>query len=454
MNRSIPFSVVFACLLFVSAGSASSQDLALDFPIESYTLDNGLRVVLSPGDRSPTVAVAVYYDVGSRNEEQGRSGFAHLFEHMMFQGSENIGKGEHFQHISGNGGRMNGTTSEDRTNYYEILPSDRLALGLWLESDRMRALSITAENFENQREVVKEERRMRVDNQPYVPAYLAFQEMFYENWAYGHSVIGSMDDLDAAELADVQAFFDLYYAPNNAVLTIVGQFESAEARVLVEQYFGDIPRGAEPPVVDATEPPQQAPREESVTDALATQPMAIVAWHSPSAPNAEHDIMNVLSEILTGGESARLYRRLIRNDEIALDVSSATDGKRGPDMFWIEATTRDVDPTVARDAILEEVALVVSNGVTPEEVAAAQQRMVSDVVFGLEGNLRVAQVIGRDTLYYGEPDRLNGSIDRILAVTAEDIHRVAAAYLTQNNLNMMLIRPESDDAAIDEGGAE
>jgi len=448
------FSILVACCLALCASPVSSQELTLDFPVETYTLDNGLRVVLSPSDRSPTVAIAVYYDVGSRNEERGRSGFAHLFEHMMFQGSENVGKGEHFQHISGNGGRMNGTTSEDRTNYYEILPSDRLALGLWLESDRMRALDISAENFENQREVVKEERRMRVDNQPYVPAYLAFHEMFYENWAYGHSVIGSMDDLDAAELADVQAFFDLYYAPNNAVLTIVGQFESAEARTLVEQYFGDIPGGEAPPPVDASEPPQQARREMSLTDALATQPMALVAWHSPSAPDPDHEVMNVLSEILTGGESSRLYNRLIRTDEIALEVSSATDGRRGPDMFWLEATTRDVDPTLARNAILEEVARVVTDGVSSEEVAAAQQRMVSDVVFRLEGNLRVAQVIARDTLYYGEPGRLNGSLDRIRAVTAEDVHRAATTYLTANNLNIMLVRPETDEPASDEGGAE
>jgi predicted Zn-dependent peptidase len=439
-----------AAVLLASGVALADEPIALDFPVEQYTLDNGLRVVLSPGDRSPTVAISVYYDVGSRNEVEGRTGFAHLFEHMMFQGSANIEKGGHFQYIEANGGRMNGTTSEDRTNYYEILPSDRLGLGLWLESDRMLSLDISAENFENQREVVKEERRLRVDNQPYVPAFLAFQELLYEAFEYEHSVIGSMDDLDAAELADVQAFFDLYYAPNNAVLTIVGDFESADARALVELYFGDIPRGAEPPPVAIVEPPQTEPRELSLDDRLATQPMLLMGWHVPSAPGPEADAVELLNQILTGGESSRLYARLVRNDQLVLAIDGNTDGKRGPDVYYMSATMRGHPPEAAREAIQEEISRLVSGGVTDDEFEAARQRLMSSTVQAVEGNLSLSLIMGRDALYFDDPTRINTAIGRIMAVTREEVQRVAATYLVLENQTTVYIRVvEGDEDAVE-----
>src|SRR6476469_5354603 len=203
-------------------------------PIEKYSLANGLRVVLNEDHSVPVVALAVYYDVGSRNEREGRTGFAHLFEHMMFQGSENVPKAGHFQHIMKAGGTMNGTTSSERTNYYETLPASQLPLALWLESDRMRSLAVTQENLDNQREAVKEEKRLRYDNQPYVNAFLLMNELIFTNQANAHSTIGSMEDLDAATIDDVQQFFRVYYAPNNAVLSVVGDFDRQEARELVE----------------------------------------------------------------------------------------------------------------------------------------------------------------------------------------------------------------------------
>ena len=447
MTRWLFLLTLAACTLQVGP-IAADEPVQLRFEIEEYTLDNGLRVVLVPSERSPTVAISVYYDVGSRNEERGRSGFAHLFEHMMFQGSENIAKGEHFTHISANGGRMNGTTSEDRTNYYEILPSDRLALGLWLEADRMRSLDISAENFENQREVVKEERRLRVDNQPYVPAILDFNAAFYRSWEYSHSVIGSMDDLDAAELSDVQAFFDLYYAPNNAVLTIAGDFEPSQARELVAQHFGDIPRGNQPPEVVIVEPEQTDRQDLERTDALATQPMVIVSWHTPPAPDPEYDAIEIMGQILAGSESSRLYGRLVRQDEVALQVDVGTDAKRGPDAFWISAITQGQDPAVARDTILEEVARLARDGVTEDELAAAKQQFIRQVVSNVEGNLYLSLIVGHDALYYGEPDRINGAIERIQGVTTEAVQAVAQRYLTEANLNVMLIHVADEE----EGG--
>jgi predicted Zn-dependent peptidase len=211
-------------------------------PIEQFTLENGLRVVLSEDHGVPVVSVCVYYDVGSRNEREGRTGFAHLFEHMMFQGSENVPKAAHFQYIFNSGGTMNGTTSSERTNYYETLPANQLPLALWLESDRMRSLKVTQENLDNQRNAVQEEKRLNYDNRPYSNAFLRLNELVYQNPANAHSTIGSMQDLDDATIEDIREFFRIYYAPNNAVLVIVGDFDPAEARALVEKYFATIPR--------------------------------------------------------------------------------------------------------------------------------------------------------------------------------------------------------------------
>src|SRR6476660_2413933 len=226
--------------------------------IEEYTLDNGLRVVLNKDSSVPVVSVAVYYDVGSRNEREGRTGFAHLFEHMMFQGSENVPKAGHFQYIMKAGGTMNGTTSSERTNYFETLPASELPLALWLESDRMRSLAVTQENLDNQREAVKEEKRLRYDNQPYVNGFLRLFEMSFKNPANAHSTIGSMEDLDAATVDDIREFFRIYYAPNNAVLSIAGDFDTDEARNLIEKYFATIPSQPEPPPVDVNEPDEVA----------------------------------------------------------------------------------------------------------------------------------------------------------------------------------------------------
>src|ERR1051325_4924734 len=211
-------------------------------PVEQFTLKNGLRVILSEDHAVPVVSVAVYYDTVSRNERQGRTGFAHLFEHMMFQGSENVPKAAHFQFISNAGGTMNGTTSSERTNYFETLPANQLPLALWLESDRMRSLAVTQENLDNQREAVKEEKRLRYDNQPYVNGVLRLFEMSFKNPANAHSTIGSMEDLDAATVEDIQEFFRIYYAPNNAVLAIAGDFDRVETRTLIDRYFASIPR--------------------------------------------------------------------------------------------------------------------------------------------------------------------------------------------------------------------
>src|SRR5687768_11827667 len=256
--------LAFAVLPLAAATAATPAPVRVDFT--DVTLANGLRVQLVEDHGAPVIAVNVAYDVGSRNERAGRTGFAHLFEHMMFKGSANVGDGEHFYQVFSNGGSMNGSTTSDLTWYYETLPANQLELALFLEADRMRSLEITQAKLDNQRQAVQEGRRLRVDNQPYGRADEHFDEVFYSNFAYQHSTIGSMEDLNAASIDDVAQFFRIYYAPNNAVLSLVGDFKPDEALALIRRYFEDIPRQPEPPSIDLSEPQQQAERRETMSD--------------------------------------------------------------------------------------------------------------------------------------------------------------------------------------------
>ncbi|HSB27596.1 MAG TPA: pitrilysin family protein, partial [Pyrinomonadaceae bacterium] len=271
--------VLFLCVSSVLAVHAqTARNVRVDF--KETTLKNGLRVITVEDHSAPVIAVALTYNVGSRNERQGRTGFAHLFEHMMFKGSENVGSGEHFMLVFNNGGTMNGSTNEDRTNYFEALPANQLDLALFLEADRMKSLAITKDNLDNQRNAVQEERRLGVDNQAYGKSGEIQQQLIYDNFAYKHTTIGSMEDLNAASVEDVSQFFKMYYAPNNAVLTLVGDFKTAEALAKVRANFESIPRQPDPPIVDMTEPQQKAERRASVDDVLARAPRIDIAYKS------------------------------------------------------------------------------------------------------------------------------------------------------------------------------
>ena len=293
-------------------------------PFERFTLPNGLRVVLSRDTSVPVVAVYLLFDVGSRIEVQGKTGFAHLFEHMMFQGSENAPKGMHFQWIESNGGTMNGSTHWDYTDYFEVLPSTQLALGLWLEADRMRGLAVTQENLDNQREAVKQERLMSFDNQPYATALLErWPEVAYRNWQNSHSLIGSFEDLDAASVDDVYAFFRTYYAPNNAVLTISGDFDLTEARHLVESYFGDIPAQPQPVRRTLHEPEQTDSVWQMVEDPLAQVPALILGYPGPARRSDDYFTLVLLDMVLTAGESCRLFQSLVKEKQSVIQFEAA-----------------------------------------------------------------------------------------------------------------------------------
>src|SRR5216117_4229103 len=269
---------LFALLVVLPGTLAGQAGMSGRIAFEQFTLPNGLRVIFSPDHSTPIVTVDVWYEVGSRNERPGRSGFAHLFEHMMFEGSAHVKKSEHGQLVERAGGNYNGSTAEDRTNYWETVPSNRLNLALWLEADRMRSLAITEQNFENQRETVKEERRLRVDNQPYSPAFIDGMTWPFDSaacFAYAHTVIGSIDDLNAAQLSDVRAFFDTYYAPNNATLVVVGDFKPLELRRYVNQYYAGIPSHPAPPAVRCSSRLSPGVERREVTDAHANLPAVL-----------------------------------------------------------------------------------------------------------------------------------------------------------------------------------
>jgi len=426
----------------IAAAERSAAALS-NIEVSRATLDNGLRVVLNPDHTVPTVAVSVYYDVGSRNEVKGRSGFAHLFEHMMFQGSANVGKGEHFSLIINRGGDANGTTSADRTNYFETLPSNELALGLWLEADRMRSLAITQENFENQRMTVMEERRQRIDNQPYIPSMLRINELAYgEYWPYAHSTIGDMQDLIDAPLEAVQAFFNTYYAPNNAVVSISGDFNVGEAIELVRKYFGDIPSRATPAYSDPPPPEQTAERTETMYDANATLPAFHIAYQIPPNRSPDHYAIEMLALVLGDGESSRLYQSLVKQKEICQDVAVGTDDRRGPDLFSIWGVmASDHAPHEAQKVIFTELEAIATNGVTARELEKAKNRIQAAFVFGLQSNMARSQHLAEYELYWGDANLLKVELGHYLAVSVEDIKRVANTYFGATGRTVLDVLP-------------
>lgn len=419
------------------------QQLALS--IQRFTLDNGLRVVLNIDQTSPTVAVSVTYDVGSRNELPGRSGFAHLFEHMMFQGSRNVAKGEHFTLVSARGGQLNGTTSTDRTNYFEVLPMNELALALWLEADRMRWLDVSQENFENQRRVVQEEYRMRVANAAYRPAMIRLGELLYqEYWPYAHPTIGSMADLDAAQFEWVLDFHRGYYAPNNAVLTVSGNFDAEEASDLVRQYFGDIPKRADVPPFLAPPPPAppSSQRLEQVVDTNAKTPAFFSAWLIPDTLTDEHYALELASTLLTDGESSILHQDLVRNRAWAREVSSWTYDRRGPDSLVVSVLlTQDAKLPVVRQRLDAAIETLATKPVSAEQLERARNRIRAYFLFRIQSNLDRAVELGQYETFYGDARLLTRQLDRYLAVTASDIQRAVAKYLPANAAAVVEVLP-------------
>src|SRR6202142_344227 len=454
-----------AALTFLGASFLARSSRADDFPaiasgelkvppvkIIDTKLPNGLRVLIVADHSAPVYAIDVCYNVGSRNERPGLTGFPHLFEHMMFEGSENVGKGEHFIQVLNNGGGMNGTTNEDRTTYFEELPKNQLELGLFLEADRMKALNITQANLDNQRNAVQEERRQGVDNQPYGRAQLDVDNLSYDNFAYKHSTIGSMSDLNAASVDDVKDFFRIYYAPNNAVLTLVGDFDPDAALALVKKYFGAIPAQPAPPKVDLIDEPHYGERREIIYDPLARLPQIDIAYHIPPGNTPGNYAAQQLTYVLGQGESSRFYQRLVKEKQLASQVSVQSDARIGVSQLYISANPRPgVKVEDLEKAIDEEVAAVVKSGVTSDELAKAKSQLLRQFIERRRSALFTAILIGNYTVNFNDPNLINTIVDKEQAVTVDEVNAVAKKYLVQDQRAVVITYPAADEKASSKG---
>jgi len=442
-----------------AAGVPAGVRNAINIPIEYYKLDNGLKVVLSRDTTAPTVTAGVYYRIGFRIEPRGRTGFAHLFEHLMFQGSGNLGKMEFIRLVEGNGGVVNGSTTFDYTNYYQIVPAHTLESVLWAEADRMKALAITQANLANQQGVVKNEVRDNVINQPYGGfPWLSMPQVANENWHNAHNFYGDMADLDAATLDDARAFFETYYAPNNAVLVVAGDFEPATVRAWVEKYFASIPARAQPVRPDLTEPEQSTEKRDSFTDRLAPRPALALAWQVPERATPEHAAFGLLDQILLQGEDSVFWQRLVQQRGYSSGVGGGINllGNQftydGP-MLWMLYLVHD--PGVTPDAIVAdidaEIARIQNAPPTAEEVERALTK-IRAALYDLAGSstrFGLLDLLASFALFDDDPGRINRIESDYRAVDPALISEVARRYLTPGRRTVQIVvpgRPAAGDA--------
>ena len=409
-------------------------------------LGNGLRVVLNEDHSAPLVAINLWYHVGSKNERPGRTGFAHLFEHMLFSGSEHVGNNEHFRYIQSVGGVLNGTTFFDRTNYYETLPSNYLALALWLESDRMGFFlpALTQEKLDIQREVVKEERRQRYDNVPYGTAFERLLTLAYDSdYSYHWPTIGSMEDLGAASVDDVRDFFTTWYRPDNCVLTIVGDFEPSGAKALVEQYFGDIASGGSFP--EFTLERKAAGHEIRETFASPVQlPRIYRMYHLPKMGDTDWVAADLLTTVLTSDKASRLDRALVHEQQIAQDVATYVLPTEATGMLMLQATAREgVQIEQLEAAIDAEVARVAIDGITDDELTRAKNRAEIEYAHQIETFESRADLIGMLATYFDDPSLVQRWLDPYRAAKADDLAHIARKYLIPENRVTSVFVPES-----------
>jgi predicted Zn-dependent peptidase len=420
-------------------------------PTVSFTderLPNGLRLIISVDRLAPVVAVNLWYDVGSKHEVAGKTGFAHLFEHVMFQGSRNVGKAEHMALVQAAGGTMNGSTWLDRTNYYETMPSHQVELALWLEADRMGTLldALNQENLDNQREVVKNEKRWSYDNRPYGSWYEKIQGHLYPpEHPYHHTTIGSMDDLDAASIEDVSAFFRTYYAPNNAVLSVVGDVDPDDIRRWTERYFGGIPANPSiPPLGDLSLPPRIGREIRETVHDKVPLPRVYVGFRAPAYGDPRLDALDIAAQVLAGGKGSRLHRRLVRDERIAQDIALVPLGFVGGASICVGwATVRPGVPVEKVEAaLIEEIERLGREPISADELARAHALIETEELGGLS---RVEERADRLSMYatlFDDPDLINQMLPRYLAVTSDDIRSISAEVFREDNRVILTYLPE------------
>ena len=424
-NRTMRFTLTL-CLL-AGLATASAQRAPIEF--EEYDLKNGLHVILHEDHSAPIVAVSVMYHVGSKNENPERTGMAHFFEHLLFEGSENIGRGEFFKYIQNAGGQNNANTSNDRTFYYEVLPSNQLELGLWLESERMLHARVEAIGIETQREVVKEERRQRVGNQPYGNLIEETMKRAYTEHPYRWPVIGSMDHLNAAKDEEFTNFYETFYVPNNAVLSIAGDFDRKELKKMIEGYFGPVPKGTNAiPRPDIAEPYKTTEVRDTIwgDDQL---PLVLMAYPIPAEGTPDYYAVDLLNTALSGGQSSRLNRAVVDEQQLAVFCGAFSFGLEDPGQTIAYAVANiGTDPSEVETSMMAEIDEVKANGISDAELEKLKNQVESSFVQGNSTMRGIAESLANYHMYYGDANLINNEIDRYMAVTAEDIQKAAAEY--------------------------
>jgi predicted Zn-dependent peptidase len=424
-------------------------------PVVYRKLPNGLRVVISENHAAPVVVVELMYRIGFRIEPQGRTGFAHLFEHLMFQGSEHVGKFEHVRIVNENGGVLNGSTRFDHTNYFEVMPSNALEVAMWLEADRMRSLKITPENLQNQKDVVSEEVRVNVLNQPYGAfEWLGLPQKANMNWYNAHNFYGDLSEIQAATIDDVKNFFNTYYAPNNAVLVVTGDATVDEVMKLAEKHFGGIPQRQLPARPDIEEPPQTKEKAFSEGDKLARTPAVAFGYHLPDRMTKDFFALSLLDPLLVSDESAKLYQALIKENQIASDVSGGFNyglgnnfDYNGPMLYTFRV---DYRPDLKGDDVLKVVDKVISaiqeHGITADELKQAKVNFRSSFLENLEGGgipgFGRSDLLAALALYDDDPNRINTILTDLEKITTADVQAAAKKYLVPANRTSIDRRPE------------
>jgi len=456
ISRCLPVVAIAGLLASCGGNGEQKQDPnAFQVPVEYYKLKNGLKVVLSKDVTAPTVCVAVYYNIGFRIEPKDRTGFAHLFEHMMFQGSENLGKNEFAKLVQQNGGVFNGSTRFDFTNYFEVMPAHKLETALWAEADRMKGLAITQDNLTNQQGVVKSEVRVNVINQPYGGfPWLDMPQYANKNWYNAHNFYGDLADLDSAKLEDVDKFFKTFYAPNNSVLSVVGDFEVAEAKAWIEKYFGPLTASELPAKPDISEPKQESEQVFHKTDTLAPKPAIAVAYKMPERNTPEYYAMGLIDQLLVQGQDSKLVQKLQVEKGYTGNVSGGINylgnmyNYNGP-MVWMSDLTYDA--TVSPDSIIKvfDGAIAELNSVTQEDVDMAIVKLRSDLYSSISGNgFGLADLLASFALFDDDPSRINSLESQFRKITPDLIKKTASEYLVAGNRTILIVDPKKTTTAL------
>ncbi|HKF41578.1 MAG TPA: pitrilysin family protein [Thermoanaerobaculia bacterium] len=433
---------------------AAEKSEGIKVPVEYHKLDNGLKVVLSPDHTSPKTVVAVYYGIGFRIEPRDRTGFAHLFEHMMFQGSGNLGKMEFIKLVQSNGGILNGSTRFDFTNYFEIVPSHTLEMAIWAEADRMRGLAINQDNLTNQQGVVKSEVRVNVLNRPYGGfPWLDMPQYANTNWFNAHNFYGDLKDLDAATLEDVQKFFKTYYAPNNAAMAVTGDFDPKQAMAWIQKYFGDIPKAALPPPPDISEPRQEKEKRATKEDKLATRPALAFSYHMPPRDTPEYYAMGVLEEILIEGRDSLLYQALVQKNGLTGGVNGGINelgnmfNIKGPVLFTVSMFhDKDKSPDQILKVVDEEIEKLRTTPVDRDTLARAMVKTRSGLYDSIDGlfGFGKADLLCAYALFDDDPGKINRIEDEFRKVTPELILKTAKEYLRPTNRTVLVVEAKGE----------